>query len=87
MHLLTVKVIRVANFNIKAFKKLTNEDLRKIIQNNNKDHTDWINGRMTKTAFEDNQMHRGWNWNPADIVLNRRFHLDLPTVVMFDWAH
>ena len=40
MHLLTDKVVSIANFNTKAFKKLTNEDLRKIIQNNNKDHTD-----------------------------------------------
>ena len=30
MHLLTDKVVSIANFNIKAFKKLTNEDLRKI---------------------------------------------------------
>ena len=32
-------------------------------------------------------MFRGWNYNPANIVLNTRFRLDLPRLIMYDWAH
>ena len=87
LHLLTSKAISIANFDLSAFRELKRADLHKITEKNNKDHADWENGLITKETFEDNQRIRGWNWNPADIVLNPRFQLDLPNILMFDWAH
>ena len=87
MHLLTSKAISITNFDLSAFRELKFDDLRKITERNNKDHADWINGLITKETFEENQMFRGWNYNPANIVLNTRFRLDLPRLIMYDWAH
>ena len=30
---------------------------------------------------------RGWNYTPANVILSDRFDLNLPEIIMFDWAH
>ena len=28
-----------------------------------------------------------WNYTPANVILNDRFKLDMPRIIMYDWAH
>ena len=87
LHLLTEKAVSIANFDIKAFIALRREVLQNITKRNNADHAAWQAGRKSKDEFEKAQTRRGWNWTPANIILNERFQLDLPNIMMYDWAH
>lgn len=87
LHLLSEKAVSIVNFNINAFTALKEKTLHAITQRNNADYDAWQSGTMTKDAFETAQTVRGWNWTPADVILNQRFQLDLPNIIMFDWAH
>lgn len=86
LHLVTDKAVSIANFSLGAFKKMTLSRLLEIRERNNQDHADFQAGRISKEVYENNQMYRGWNWNPADI-LNPRFQLDVPAILMYDWSH
>ena len=83
---MTDKAVSITNFNIDAFTKMKLSRLRKVRERNNHDHTEFQTGRITKAVYDNSQMYRGRNWKPADI-LNPRYQLDLPDVIMYDWSH
>ena len=29
----------------------------------------------------------GWAYTPANVILNDSFKLDMPRMIMYDWAH
>lgn len=87
LHLITDKAVSITNFDIKAFIELRRERLQNITKRNNADHAEWQAGTKSKQDFEDAQFRRGWNWTPANVISNERFQLDLPRIIMYDWAH
>ena len=45
------------------------------------------NGGITKDAIERTCIMYGWNYTPANVILNASFKLDMPRMIMYDWAH
>ena len=87
LHLLTDKAVSITNLDLEAFIRLKKETLQTIVRRNNADYAAYQAGKMNKDDFEKAQTRRGWNWTPANIILNERFQLDLPRMMMLDWAH
>ena len=86
-HLVTTKAVSITTMDLKRFTRLTRETLHEIIRRLSVDYSDWRAGRINKDEFELAQKIRGWNYTPANVILNSRFDLDLPNMLMFDWAH
>ena len=42
---------------------------------------------MSPDDFELHTQVCGWNYSKANLVLNPRFQLDIPSMIMLDWAH
>jgi hypothetical protein len=87
MHLLTSAAISIANFDLKKFTRLSRETLHEITRKISQAYVEFQAGTISKEKFELAQKIRGWNYTPANVILNNRFQLDLPNLLMFDWAH
>ena len=91
MHLLTPVAVSIVNTDIKAFTQLTRETLHDIIREISEAYDRWQagvqNGGITKDAFEQTCIMYGWNYTPANVILNASFKLDMPRMIMYDWAH
>ena len=64
--------------------------MQKVIEKINTSHARWKDPEdkeMTKDRFELLCKVCGRNYTPASVILNSRFNLDVPKLVMFDWAH
>ena len=90
LHLLADKAVSISEFDVNAFKPHTKETIQAVIRKINENYDEWkdpANKQMTKVKFDTLCKIRGWNWTPANVILNPRFDLNLATMTMFDWAH
>ena len=87
VHLLTKKAVSISVPDLKKFTLHTDDSIRNVVRRVEKHHESWLAGEITKDAFEDLCIVNGWNWTPANVVLNRRFNLNVASMVMYDWAH
>ena len=86
-HVLTDQCVSTTTLDLTKFTKLTREVLHEIARRLSASYADFQSGRITKDEFELQQKIRGWNYTPANVILNARFDLDLPMIIMVDWAH
>ena len=91
LHLLTPVAVSIANADIKAFTQLTRETLhaiiRKIRESYDRCQLEVRNGGITKDEFEQTCIMCGWTYTPANVIRNDTFKLDMPRIIMYDWAH
>lgn len=90
MHLLADKAVSISEFNFAAFTPHTKKSTQQVIERINANYAKWrdpADRDMTKDRFEMLCKVYGWNWTPANVILNPRFNLNIPKMVMFDWAH
>ena len=87
MHLLCDAAVSITNTSWDAFTKHSDESIRAVVRRINAHHDDLLAGRITKDHFNLCSQMLGWNWTPANIILNDRFNLQVASSVMFDWAH
>ena len=86
-HVLTDQCVSTTTLDLTKFTKLTREVLHEIARRLSASYADLQSGRITKDEFELQQKIRGWNYTPANVILNPRFDLELPMIIMVDWAH
>ena len=72
----------IAVFDLKKFKKHTNESLRAAMLNLKEGST-----TLGVGEFGLKQQLYGWNWSEHNLILNHRLQLKVVSVVMYDHAH
>lgn len=87
MHELTTVAVSIAIADLKAFTALTRETLHDAIRKINAAYTEWKAERMSGEQFTRLTTIYGWNHSHANVILNERYQLDMPEMLMYDWAH
>jgi len=90
LHLLSDAAASITELDLAKFKQHTKQSIRRVIEKINGYHARWqdpADREMTKERFELLCRINGWNWSPSNVLLNDRFNLDLPRMIMYDWAH
>ena len=90
VHLLAGAAASIAEFDLSKFQKHNKQSVQRVIEKINSYYAEWRdpdNKYMTKDRFARLCIVHGWNYTLANVLLNRRFDLDIPKMVMFDWAH
>lgn len=87
LHLLADSAASIACTDFAAFKKHTDDTIKRVVQKLNSYHDQVVAGTMRQDEFDTRSQMLGFNWTPANIVLNEKFQLGVASMVMFDWAH
>ena len=74
--------ISIAESDFTQFRKHSNRSLRKWLQ----DLHD-LKGTMSDADFDQKCIDKGWNYNPYQIVLDKRLNIDVADGVHYDWGH
>ena len=87
LHLLSEHAVSIASTDITDFKQQTGAGLRAVFRRLRKYRNLVASGDMSPDDFELHTQVCGWNYSEANLVLNPRFQLDIPSMIMLDWAH
>lgn len=87
LHLLSEHAVSIASTDITDFKQQTGASLRSVFRRLRNYRNLVASGDMSSDDFELHTQVCGWNYSEANVVLNPRFQLDIPSMIMLDWAH
>ena len=89
LHELTEAAVSIANTDLKAFTKRTDEDIKVLVDELRASHQQFLDGNITKGDFEEVETIKGWNWHPIlnETILSSRFNLKVASMLMYDGAH
>lgn len=87
VHALSAAAVSIANTSLSAFTAHTDESIRQVVRRVNFLHGELLAHRLTQEEYKLRSSVLGWNWSPANIVLNERFRVDVASCLMYDWAH
>ena len=90
MHLLSDNAVSISEFDIKAFKPHSKQSVRRVVEKLNAKYVelkDPANKNMNTVTFSQHSQLLGWSWTFENVILNARFDLDVPNMIMYDWAH
>ena len=92
LHALTDKAVSISSTSYKDFVKHSDESIQHVVRKLNDAH-ERMNlpaddaDYLSSEAFGELEKVLGWNYNPSNIILNRRFNLKIASMMMFDAAH
>ena len=87
LHELSRHAVSITNTDITAFKQHTGASLRSVFRRLRDYHNQVVSGDMSTEDFDLHSQVCGWNYSEANLVLNPRFQLNIPAMIMLDWAH
>jgi hypothetical protein len=87
LHALSRHAVSIANTDITAFRQHTGASLRSVFRRIRNYRNQVVSGAMSPDDFELHTQVCGWNYSEANLVLNPRFQLNIPQMIMLDWAH
>ena len=87
LHEMTNSAVSIATTELSAFTKHTDSSIRKTVKKVNSYHEQMVQGRITADEYDIKSSMLGWNHTPCNIILNKRFELNLSKMIMYDWAH
>ena len=90
MHLLSDNAVSISEFDIKAFKPHSKQSVRRVVEKLRAKYVelkDPANKNVNTVTFNQYSQLLGWSWTFENVILNARFDLDVPNMIMYDWAH
>ena len=87
LHALTNAAVSIANTSMSAFTAHTDESIRQVVRRVNFLHDELLASRLSQDEYNLRCQVLGWNWTPANLILNDRFRVNVASMVMYDWAH